>query len=136
MDKVNLSGLNKVEKSILMELTDFNSSLRQVAIDMHFEDTCKSVGKKFETAENAIIHLLELGLISIQKNKYTEIPNNEILLAKSEELSFQAAKEHLRHPANWMSDHGMESDLIYFEIAPTDRGEVVLDALFEYQAKT
>ena len=136
MDKVNLSELNEVEKSILMELTDFNSSLRQVAIDMHFEDTCQSVGKKFETAEHAIIHLLEMGLISIQKNKYRKLPHNEITLVKSEELSFKAAIEHMQHPANWMSDHGMESDLIYFEIAPTDTGEVALDALFEYQAKT
>lgn len=136
MDKVNLSELNEVEKNILVELTDFNSSLRQVAIDMHFEDRCQSVGKKFETAENAITHLLEMGLISIQKNEYRKLSHNEIALAKSEELSFEAAIEHMQHPANWMSEHGMESDLICFEIVPTERGEVALDALFEYQAKT
>ncbi|MEP1382865.1 MAG: hypothetical protein ABJK64_03640 [Paraglaciecola sp.] len=132
----NISELSDVEKSILIDLTDFNSSLRQIVIDMHFEDTSISIGGKFENAYIAIKRLLDLELITLQKNKYKVSKKCELELINSEVLTVEEAEEHLGHPANWMSEHGMEDDSIFFEIEPTDLGEVALDTLFDVKEKT
>jgi hypothetical protein len=136
MVELYISELSDVEKSILIELTDFNSSLRKIVIDMHFEDTSISIGGKFENAYMAIKRLLDLELITLKKNKYKVSKKCELELIKSEVLTAKEAEEHLGHPANWMSEHGMKDDSIFFEIEPTDLGEVALDAIFDVKEKT
>ena len=115
-----------------MDLTDFNKSLTELVVDVHFDNVTKSASEKYAIAEKLVISLIDKGLIQLLKSKYKKDSGNVICLLKSNVLSRSEVLLFMNHPANWMSEHGSEDDSIYFELSPTDLGEKKLDILFNW----
>lgn len=123
-------NLTEDERWLLMDLTDFNKSLSELIVDVHFDDVTKSASEKFAIAEKLVISLIDKGLIQLSKSKYKKDSGNVLSLQKSNVLSHSEVLLFMNHPANWMTEHGLEDDSVYFELSPTELGEKQLDILF------
>ena len=123
-------NLTEDEKWLLMDLTDFNKSLTELVEDVHFDNLTKSASEKFAIAEKLVTSLMYKGLVQLSKSKYKKDSGNVLCLIKSDVLTRSEVMLFMNHPSNWMSEHGLEDDSIYFELSPTDLGERQLDILF------
>ncbi|MDP5137129.1 hypothetical protein [Rheinheimera baltica] len=123
-------NLTEDEKWLMMDLTDFNKSFKELVENIHFEHLAKSASEKFAIAEKLVVSLIDKELLQLSRSKYKKDSRGVLCLLKSDVLATSEVIHFMKHPSNWMSDHGLEDESIYFELSPTELGEKQLDILF------
>lgn len=122
-------NLSEDEKSLLLELTDFGKSLPELISEVHSENPSGNLVDKYDFAINLVTSLVSKGLVSLCELDAN--PGNEVYsVNESNLITSSGLTSFLNDPYNWVSSISRDSKKQY-ELAPTDKGEAMLDEIFK-----
>ncbi|WP_152452928.1 hypothetical protein [Microbulbifer sp. THAF38] len=118
------------EKWLLVELTDFGKTLPELISEIHSDATEDSLIEKYELAIGLVNSLVSKGLISLcQIDRASKEPYS---VESVKTLTNDDLESFINDPWNWSSSFSRDNKWQY-ELAPTNRGEAVLDEIFGVQ---
>ncbi|WP_445362211.1 hypothetical protein ACJJIQ_13880 [Microbulbifer sp. ANSA003] len=118
------------EKWLLIELTDFGKTLPELISEIYSDATEDSLIEKYELAIGLVNSLVSKGLISLcQIDKASKEPYS---VESVKTLTNDDLESFINDPWNWSSSFSRDNKWQY-ELAPTNRGEAVLDEIFGVQ---
>ncbi|WP_444886469.1 hypothetical protein [Microbulbifer sp. JMSA008] len=122
--------LSDNEKWLLVELTDFGKTLPELISEIHSDATEGSLIEKYELAIGLVKSLVSKGLISLcQIDRASKEPYS---VESVKTLTNDDLESFINDPWNWSSSFSRDNKWQY-ELAPTNRGEAVLDEIFGVQ---
>ncbi|QFT54437.1 hypothetical protein FIU95_07700 [Microbulbifer sp. THAF38] len=123
-------SLSDNEKWLLVELTDFGKTLPELISEIHSDATEDSLIEKYELAIGLVNSLVSKGLISLcQIDRASKEPYS---VESVKTLTNDDLESFINDPWNWSSSFSRDNKWQY-ELAPTNRGEAVLDEIFGVQ---
>jgi len=126
------SDLSEYERSLLVDMTDFDLPLWEIHNDFRFSLPELSSVQSFEVAIESLLSLYERGLIVLQRAVISNSDESYQEPTEITTLSLEEIKEHLSVTRHWLgNDATSKGEYITFGFIPTELGEQMLDLIFE-----